>query len=322
MTSSDAPADTIGVLFFGWAMFAAVDWLYSKIPVRFPELRICLSEGGIGWVAGLLDRLDHVGRYQQMYGTWEGIDLTPREVMQRNFWFCAIDDPAGARAAPPHRRRPRAARDRLPPPGRHVARHPGAAPPADRALPRRRHPQAHVGERVAAVRPSGAATPCRPTPTRTDRRKRMDTTDIRFRIAAARRILYREGCDTQHRRPRQRPRRRRGRVLGHRPRVLRPDHARPGVPARLRPPVPRTARWTSRPRSTSTPRIYERRPDVEAIVHLHSHYVSVLSSTGRTIGMYNVGSVLFHDDQATYFDDGDEVRTSTWSTRSATSGWC
>ena len=28
-TSSDAPADTIGVLFFGWAMFAAVDWLYS-----------------------------------------------------------------------------------------------------------------------------------------------------------------------------------------------------------------------------------------------------------------------------------------------------
>ena len=30
-----------------------------------------------------------------MYGTWEGIDLSPREVMQRNFWFCAIDDPSG-----------------------------------------------------------------------------------------------------------------------------------------------------------------------------------------------------------------------------------
>jgi len=95
MTSSDAPSDTIGVLFFGWAMFAAVDWLYSKIPLRFPNIKICMSEGGLAWVAGLLDRLDHVGRYQKVYGTWDGIDISPRELMMRNFWFCAIDDPSG-----------------------------------------------------------------------------------------------------------------------------------------------------------------------------------------------------------------------------------
>jgi predicted TIM-barrel fold metal-dependent hydrolase len=95
MTSSDAPSDTIGVLFFGWAMFAAVDWLYSKIPLRFPDIKICMSEGGLAWVAGLLDRLDHVGRYQKVYGTWDGIDISPRELMMRNFWFCAIDDPSG-----------------------------------------------------------------------------------------------------------------------------------------------------------------------------------------------------------------------------------
>lgn len=94
-TADDAPADTVGVLFFGYAMFAAVDWLYSKLPVRFPELKICMSEGGIGWVAGLLDRLDHMLSYHEMYGTWTpDIGLTPAEVLKRNFWFCAVEDPS------------------------------------------------------------------------------------------------------------------------------------------------------------------------------------------------------------------------------------
>jgi predicted TIM-barrel fold metal-dependent hydrolase len=93
-TSPDAPSDTIGVLFFGYAMFAAVDWLYSRIPVRFPNIRICLSEGGIGWVAGLLDRLEHVRKYDAMYGTWNDVALSPADTFRRNFWVCAIDDPS------------------------------------------------------------------------------------------------------------------------------------------------------------------------------------------------------------------------------------
>lgn len=93
-TSDDAPPDVVGVLFFGYAMFSATDWLYSQIPVRFPNLKICLSEGGIGWVGGLLDRLDHVLKYSAMYGTWQE-ELKPSEVLRRNFWFCAIDDPTG-----------------------------------------------------------------------------------------------------------------------------------------------------------------------------------------------------------------------------------
>jgi predicted TIM-barrel fold metal-dependent hydrolase len=92
-TTADAPPDVTGVLFFGYAMFAAVDWLYSGYPTRFPDLKICMSEGGIGWVAGLLDRLDHMRSYHEMYGTWTS-DLTPSEVLQRNFWFCAVEDPS------------------------------------------------------------------------------------------------------------------------------------------------------------------------------------------------------------------------------------
>src|SRR3954454_23747389 len=93
-TSDDAPPDVVGVLFFGYSMFSAVDWLYSRIPVRFPDIKIVLSEGGIGWVPGLVDRLNHMLSYHEMYGTWKGIDLTPAEVLLRNFYFCAVEDPS------------------------------------------------------------------------------------------------------------------------------------------------------------------------------------------------------------------------------------
>jgi len=55
--------------------------------------------------------------------------------------------------------------------------------------------------------------------------------------------------------------------------------------------------------------IYRLRPDVQGIVHLHSHYISVLSSLNTTIGMYNVAAVLFQDEQVTYFDDGHKAHT-------------
>jgi predicted TIM-barrel fold metal-dependent hydrolase len=95
-TSADAPPEIPAVLFGAYGMYSAVDWLYSKVPVRFPDIRICLSEGGIGWVAGILDRLDHCYRYQLGYlPTWRDVDLSPSEVLRRNFWFCALDDDAG-----------------------------------------------------------------------------------------------------------------------------------------------------------------------------------------------------------------------------------
>jgi predicted TIM-barrel fold metal-dependent hydrolase len=90
----DAPSDAVGALFFAYSMFAAVDWLYSMIPVRFPDIRICLSEGGIGWVAGLIDRFEHMRRYDTMYGTFNDVGMSPADVFRRNFWFCAIDDPS------------------------------------------------------------------------------------------------------------------------------------------------------------------------------------------------------------------------------------
>ena len=44
-TSDDAPPDVVGVLFFAYAIYAAVDWLYSLVPVRYPDIKICLTRG-------------------------------------------------------------------------------------------------------------------------------------------------------------------------------------------------------------------------------------------------------------------------------------
>ncbi len=56
-----------------------------------PTLKIAMSEGGIGWVAMLLDRLDNIID-RSGYGL--GWETRPADVLKRNFWFCTIDDPS------------------------------------------------------------------------------------------------------------------------------------------------------------------------------------------------------------------------------------
>ena len=51
-----------------------------------------MSEGGIGWVAMLLDRLDNIID-RSGYGARLGRTARPTS-LKRNFWFCTIDDPS------------------------------------------------------------------------------------------------------------------------------------------------------------------------------------------------------------------------------------
>jgi predicted TIM-barrel fold metal-dependent hydrolase len=91
--SSDAPFDEVGFLFFTNAIVTAADWLYAKVPVRFPDLKLVLSEGGIGWLPGFLDRLRHAARYQDFTDTWKGVDRPVVDIFLESFRFCTIEDP-------------------------------------------------------------------------------------------------------------------------------------------------------------------------------------------------------------------------------------
>ena len=131
---------------------------------------------------------------------------------------------------------------------------------------------------------------------------------LRFRIAAGRRMLYRQGCDSN--------------VSGHvSARAAEDDgfwvtgfeyfdETMPANIAKLDFDLqPMIGAHELSPAVNFHALIYRLRPDVHSIVHVHSHYISVLSSLGVPVGMYNVAAVLFHDEQVTYFDDGHKAHT-------------
>jgi len=91
---AEAPRLELGATMFGQLSLAACsEWLWSGYPGRHPGLKVAMSEGGIGWVAMLLDRLDNIVD-RSGYGRSYPSDLRPSEVLKRNFWFCTIDDPS------------------------------------------------------------------------------------------------------------------------------------------------------------------------------------------------------------------------------------
>lgn len=130
-----------------------------------------------------------------------------------------------------------------------------------------------------------------------------DMNSIGFRLAAARRIMYRNGCDST--------------VAGHL--SARADEAAGFVMTPFEyfdetlPASVSTLDWDlnvigsvseTSPASSFHSVIYRRREDVGAIAHIHSHWVSVLVSTDQFVGMFNVGATLFHEEQSDYVDDG------------------
>lgn len=96
--STDSPHGVPNALFGMNSMIATADWLFSRVALRYPNIKIVLSESGIGWVPGLIDRLDWADKYRDspiMNDNWNiDVDGSTVELLQRNFWFTSIWDPA------------------------------------------------------------------------------------------------------------------------------------------------------------------------------------------------------------------------------------
>lgn len=74
---------------------AASDWMWSDVFFKFPELKISLAEGGIGWVPYLLERAEFVYRHHKAWTHADFKGKSPSEIFHDHFITCFIEDKFG-----------------------------------------------------------------------------------------------------------------------------------------------------------------------------------------------------------------------------------
>jgi predicted TIM-barrel fold metal-dependent hydrolase len=95
ITSPDAPMDVMITLQPMNIVQAAADLVWSRALRKFPDLKVALSEGGIGWIPYFLERIDY--NYDRHHA-WTGQDFgdkLPSEVFNEHVITCFIDDKFG-----------------------------------------------------------------------------------------------------------------------------------------------------------------------------------------------------------------------------------
>lgn len=73
----------------------ASDWLQLEALQRYPDMRIALSEGGIGWVPYFMERADFSNSRHKAWTNSRFQKMKPSEMFKRHFLNCFIDDAFG-----------------------------------------------------------------------------------------------------------------------------------------------------------------------------------------------------------------------------------
>lgn len=73
----------------------ATELVFSRFLRRYPNLRIALSEGGIGWIPYFLERIDYVYQHHHRWTLTDFGGKLPSDVFREHVITCFIDDDAG-----------------------------------------------------------------------------------------------------------------------------------------------------------------------------------------------------------------------------------
>ncbi len=95
VTSDDAPVDVMITVTPVNLFMCAADLIWSQIFRKFPNLKIALSEGGIGWIPYFLDRIDFTYQHHKAWTHQDFGDQLPSQVFHDHIITCFIDDPTG-----------------------------------------------------------------------------------------------------------------------------------------------------------------------------------------------------------------------------------
>jgi predicted TIM-barrel fold metal-dependent hydrolase len=94
-TSPDAPFIVSSVLTFQNAMGSLVDYLFSGVFDRFPNMKIAYAEGQVGWMPYVLERADKLWeeRSDNAFGT--SLKRPPSSYVPGRIYGCIFDDETG-----------------------------------------------------------------------------------------------------------------------------------------------------------------------------------------------------------------------------------
>jgi len=97
-TTPDAPFIVSSTLTFQNAMGSLIDFVFSGTLERFPNLTIAYSEGQVGWMPYVMERMDKLWeeRSDNSFGTW--LKNPPTSYLEGRVYGCIFDDECGLAA--------------------------------------------------------------------------------------------------------------------------------------------------------------------------------------------------------------------------------